>query len=139
MQARIKWINGATFEGLSESGHSVIMDGPPEHGGNNNGVRPMEMLLLGLGGCAAFYITHILQKARQSIIDCEVEIVATREERTPKLITQIHVHYILTGQSLSKEQVQHAVQLSSQKYCSASLMLATAAKISHDFEIKKIG
>ena len=135
MQTRVKWIGGATFEGISEKGHRVIMDGPPEHGGRDEGIRPMEMLLLGLGGCAAFYVTHILRKSQQTSVGCEVEIIATREEQTPKLITQIHVHYILSGPSLNKKQIERAVQLSSQKYCSASLMLSAVAEVSHDFEI----
>ena len=136
MQAKIKWINGATFEGISGSGHRVVMDGPPEHGGNNNGIRPMEMLLLGLGGCAAFYVMHVLQKSRQPAEDCEVEIEAIRQDKAPGLITDIHVHFILTGNNLKQEHVQRAVQLSSEKYCSASLMLSAKANITHDFEIK---
>ncbi len=121
--------------GESGSGHAIIMDGPPESGGSNRGVRPMEMLLLGMGGCTAFDVVHILRKARQLITDCVVEIQAERAAKVPKIFTRIHVHYRLKGHDLKDTQVKRAVQLSTQKYCSASIMLGSVANITHDYEI----
>ncbi|MDP2030450.1 MAG: OsmC family protein [Thiobacillus sp.] len=135
MKARVKLIEGVSFVGQSESGHSVVMDGPPESGGNNLGVRPMEMLLLGLGGCSAFDVVHILRKARQPITDCVADLSASRAETDPKVFTQIHVHFTVTGKSLDPKRVEQAVQLSADKYCSASIMLGKVAVITHDFEI----
>lgn len=135
MQARVKWVQDATFIGEAGSGHAVVMDGPPDSGGRNLGVRPMEMLLLGMGGCTAFDVVYILQRARQPVLDCVVELSAERAETPPKVFTKIHVHFILSGRSLSDKQVARAVQLSAEKYCSASIMLGKAAEISHDYEI----
>ncbi len=137
MKARIKWVEGATFLGEAGSGHAVVMDGPPDSGGRNLGVRPMEMLLLGMGGCTAFDVVHILQRARQPITDCVAEIEAERSDEVPKVFTRIHVHFVVTGRGLPEKQVQRAVQLSAEKYCSASIMLGKAAEISHDFEIRE--
>jgi putative redox protein len=137
MKARIKWVQDATFLGESGSGHAVVMDGPPEHGGRNLGVRPMEMLLLGLGGCTAFDVVHILKKSRQPVTDCEVQLEAARAAEDPKVFTAIHVHFIVTGQRLSEKHVARAVELSAQKYCSASIMLGKTAQISHDYEIRE--
>ena len=136
MQARIKWVQDATFLGESGSGHAVVMDGPPEHGGRNLGVRPMEMLLLGMGGCTAFDVVHILKKSRQVITDCVAEISAQRAEQDPKVYTAIHVHFIVTGRDLDEKRVARAVELSAEKYCSASIMLGKTAAITHDFEIR---
>ena len=135
MKARVKWVQDATFIGESASGHAVVMDGPPESGGRNLGPRPMEMLLLGMGGCTAFDVVYILQRARQPVTDCVVEIEAERAAEAPKVFTKIHVHFIVTGRGLPEKQVERAVQLSAEKYCSASIMLGKAAEISHDFEI----
>jgi putative redox protein len=135
MKARVKLIEGVSFVGQSESGHSVVMDGPPESGGRNLGIRPMEMLLLGLGGCSAFDVVHILRKARQPITDCVADLSASRAETDPKVFTQIHVHFTVTGQSLDPKRVEQAVLLSAEKYCSASIMLGKVAEITHDFEI----
>ena len=135
MKARVKLIEGVSFVGQSESGHSVVMDGPPESGGHNLGVRPMEMLLLGLGGCSAFDVVHILRKARQPITDCVADLSASRAETDPKVFTKIHVHFTVTGKSLDPKRVEQAVQLSAEKYCSASIMLGKVAEITHDFEI----
>jgi putative redox protein len=135
MKARIKWVENVTFLGQSGSGHAVVMDGPPEDGGRNLGVRPMEMLLLGMGGCTAFDVVHILKKARQPITDCVVELEAERADSPPKVFTRIHAHFIITGKDLSDSQVKRAVDLSADKYCSASIMLGKVAKITHDFEI----
>lgn len=124
-----------SFVGESGSGHSVVMDGAPEAGGRNLGIRPMEMLLLGLGGCTAFDVVSILRKSRQRISDCEVEIEAERAAEVPKVFTSIHVHFIVSGRDLDTTKVSKAVALSADKYCSASRMLEKAATITHDFEI----
>jgi len=135
MKARVKWVQDATFIGEAGSGHAVVMDGPPESGGRNLGPRPMEMLLLGMGGCTAFDVVYILQRARQPVLDCVVELEAERADEAPKVFTKIHVHFIVSGRGLSEKQVERAVQLSAEKYCSASLMLAKAATITHDYEV----
>ncbi len=137
MKARVKWLEEVTFVGESASGHAVVMDGPPEHGGRNIGVRPMEMLLLGMGGCTSFDVISILKKSRQEVVDCEVELEAVRAETEPKVFTQIHVHFIISGKDLSEKHVKRAVELSAEKYCSASIMLGKMAKISHDYEIRE--
>ncbi len=135
MKTRVKWVEGVTFMGEADSGHAVIMDGPPEHGGRNLGPRPMEMLLLGLGGCTTFDVLMILKKSRQAVDDCVVEISAERADEEPKVFTKIHVHFIVTGKALKEKQVERAVNLSAEKYCSASIMLGKMAEITHDFEI----
>ena len=135
MKARVKWVEGVTFLGESDSGHAVVMDGPPDSGGRNLGVRPMEMLLLGMGGCTAFDVVHILKKARQPVADCVVELSAERADAEPKIFTRIHVHFIVSGEGLSDKQVARAVELSADKYCSASIMLGKTAEISHDYRI----
>lgn len=135
MKARIKWVQDATFVGESGSGHAVVLDGPPESGGRNLGVRPMEMLLIGLGGCTAFDVVHILKKARQPVTDCVVEVQAERADTVPKVFTNIHVRYIVTGKGLPEAQVKRAIELSKEKYCSASIMLGKAVQITHDYEI----
>lgn len=139
MKARIKWVEDATFLGEAGSGHALVMDGPPESGGRNLGPRPMEMLLLGMGGCTAFDVIMILKKSRQPVTDCVVEIHAERAEQAPKVFTRIHVHFVVTGRGLAEKQVERAVQLSAEKYCSASIMLGKAAEITHDFEIREEG
>ena len=136
MKARVKWVEQVTFLGESDSGHAVVMDGPPDYGGRNLGPRPMEMLLLGMGGCTAFDVVLILKKARQAVADCVVELEATRADADPKVFTNIHVHFIVKGSDLSEKQVARAVELSAEKYCSASIMLGKTAKITHDFEIQ---
>lgn len=137
MQARIKWVQDATFVGESGSGHAVVMDGPPEHGGRNLGVRPMEMLLLGMGGCTAFDVVHILKKSRQPVTDCVAELQAERAGEEPKVFTSIHVHFIVSGKGLDEKRVARAVDLSAEKYCSASIMLGKTAAITHDYEIRE--
>jgi putative redox protein len=139
MKARVRWVEGAMFVGESPSGHAVVMDGPPEGGGRNLGVRPMEMLLLGMGGCTGYDVVEILRRARQTVRDCVVEVTAERATQVPKIFTKIHVHYIVTGVGLTPERVERAVKLSAEKYCSASIMLGKAAEISHDFEIVEAG
>ena len=136
MQATVKWVDNAMFLGESGSGHSVVMDGPPEHGGRNVGVRPMEMLLLGLGGCASYDVMSILQKSRQQVIDCRAELSAKRAEGVPSPFTHIHIHFVISGHNVKEKQVANAINLSATKYCSASIMLEVAGvEISHDFEI----
>ncbi len=136
MQATVKWVDGAMFLGESGSGHAVIMDGPPDHGGRNMGVRPMEMILLGLGGCASFDVVSILKKSRQKVTDCRVELSAERAEGVPSPFTKIHLHFVVTGEALKPVQVERAVNLSAEKYCSASIMLeAAGVALSHDFEV----
>lgn len=135
MKARVKLIEGVSFAGQSESGHTVVMDGAPEAGGKNLGVRPMEMLLMGLGGCSAFDVVMILRKSRQQVTDCVADLTATRADSDPKVFTQIHVHFTVTGKGLDPKRVEQAVKLSAEKYCSASIMLGKTAEITHDFDI----
>jgi len=135
MKARIKWLDGVTMVGESGSGHAVVMDGPPEMGGRNLGVRPMEMLLLGMGGCTEFDVLMILRKARQDVTGCEVVLEAERAATEPKVFTRIHAHFIVSGRDLSEKRVAKAISLSAEKYCSASIMLGATAEITHDFEI----
>jgi putative redox protein len=135
MKARVKWVQDAMFVGESGSGHSVVMDGPADGGGRNLGVRPMEMLLLGTGGCTAYDIVHILKKSRQPIVDCVVELEAQRADSVPAVFTAIHIHFIVSGHGLSDVAVKRAVELTAEKYCSASIMLGQVATITHDYEI----
>lgn len=135
MKARVKWIENVCFIGESETGHALIMDGAPESGGRNLGMRPMELLLIGMGGCTSFDVVTILKKARQPIVDCVAEITAERANEVPKVFTKIHVHFVVTGRDLNYSQVERAIKLSAEKYCSASLMLGKSAEITHDFEI----
>lgn len=135
MKARIKWVEDVLFLGESGSGHGVAIDGPPEHGGRNLGVRPMELLLMGVGSCSAFDVVHILKKGRHPVEDCEVQVSAERADTVPKVFTKIHLHFIVKGRGLSKHAVERAVKLSAEKYCSASIMLGKAAEISHDFQV----
>ncbi len=139
MKCRVKWLDHMTFVGESGSGHAVVMDGAPEHGGRNMGFRPREMLLLGVGGCTAFDVVSILKKSRQAIVNCEVEIDSDRAEQIPKVFTRIHIHFIITGNSLDPVKVEKAVNLSADKYCSASKMLGKTAEMTHDFEIVELG
>jgi len=136
MHVSVKWIDGVSFVGESESGHAVVLDGAPENGGRNIGMRPMEMLLIGMGGCTSFDVVTILKKARQPVMHCAAEIDATRADAIPKVFTKIHVHFVVTGNGLNAVQVERAVKLSAEKYCSASIMLSKACEITHDFEIK---
>jgi len=135
MKARVKLIEGVSFVGQSESGHSVVMDGAPESGGKNLGVRPMEMLLMGLGGCSAFDVVLILRKGRQQVTDCVADLSAERADSDPKVFTKIHVHFTVTGKGLDPRRVEQAVKLSAEKYCSASIMLGKTAEMTHDFEV----
>jgi putative redox protein len=138
MKVRVKWVEDVCFMGESETGHTVILDGAPEAGGRNIGMRPMEMLLIGMGGCTSFDVVTILKKARQDISNCVAEIDATRADEVPKVFTKIHVHFVVTGKNLNPVQVERAVKLSAEKYCSASIMLGKSAEITHDFEIREV-
>ena len=139
MKARVKWVQDVMFVGESGSGHAVVMDGSPEHGGRNLGIRPMEMLLLGLGGCSAFDVVLILRRGREKVTDCVVELEAERAEQDPKVFTRAHLRYIVSGRGLSRAKVERAIQLSAEKYCSASAMFAKTAALTHDFEIVEAG
>ncbi len=131
----VKWKDKVSFLGEAESGHSVLMDGAPEIGGRNLGLRPMEMVLMGAGGCTALDVVMILKKSRQEISDCMVEIEADRAKEDPKVFTRIHYHFILIGNDLKPQKVERAINLSAEKYCSASIMLGKTAEITHDFAI----
>ncbi len=135
MKARVKWIENVAFVGESESGHAFVMDGAKEGGGRNLGPRPMEVVLLGTGACSAYDVITILKKARQPVRDCTVEIDAERAPVDPKIFTRIHMHFIVVGSNIKPSHVKRAVELSADKYCSASIMLSKSAQITHDFEI----
>ncbi|MDG1875335.1 MAG: OsmC family protein [Mariniblastus sp.] len=135
MKARVKWIDHMSFVGESGSGHSVVMDGSPDHGGRNVGVRPMEMILLGLGGCSAFDVIKILKKTRQRVVDCEVKLEAERSESVPSVFTKIKLIYVITGTDVSQQQADRAVKLSMEKYCSVTKMLEGTVKIRYEVQI----
>ena len=136
MQAAARWVSGRLFAGETGSGHRVMMDGSPEHGGRNLGARPMEMLLLGIAGCSGFDVVMILEKGRVGLVTCDVEVEAERATEDPKVFTRIHMHYIVKGEGLTEDKVKRAVELSAEKYCSASVMLGKTATITHDWEIR---
>ena len=135
MKIKVSWAGEALFVGESTTGHKVLMDGPTEGGGHDLGPRPMEMLLLGTGACSSYDVISILKKARQDVISCEVEVSSERAKTEPKVFTDIHIHFKVTGKDLKEKHVERAVSLSAEKYCSASIMLGETAKISHSFEI----
>jgi len=135
MKARIKWVEERTFLGESGSGHTMVMDGDPAAGGRDLGIRPMETILLGLGGCTAYDVVEILQRSREPVEDCVIDIDAERAETDPKVFTKIRLHYVITGRGLNAKKVERAVNLSAEKYCSASIMLGKTAEITHDIEI----
>ena len=138
MKATITWKVDAMFEGISGSGHSVVMDGPENAGGKNRGVRPMEMLLLGVGTCSAFDVVNILKKSRQDVTDCITEVEAVRVDAVPAVFEKIHLHFKVSGKVLDPAKVQRAVDLSANKYCSASIMLGRAGvEMTHDFSIEE--
>ena len=139
MKARIKLVENVSFIAESGSGHAFLMDGAPEGGGRNMGPRPMEVVLMGTGGCTAYDVVHILRKSRAPVTDCVVEIDAERAEEDPKVFTKIHFHFVVTGTGLKPAQVERAVHLTAEKYCSASIMLGKTAAITHDFEIREPG
>tara|TARA_B100001142_G_scaffold329491_1_gene393042 strand:- start:1329 stop:1757 length:429 start_codon:yes stop_codon:yes gene_type:complete len=138
LDIKVSWVGNAAFEGESSSGHKVLMDGPTEGGGNNLGPRPMEMLLLGTGGCSSYDVISILKKARQKVNGCEAMISSVRADSEPKIFTKIHIFFRISGVNLKEKQVKRAVSLSAEKYCSASIMLGATANITHDYEIIQV-
>ena len=139
MKARAQWLEGRPFVGESGSGHAVVMDGSPEAGGRNLGIRPMEMLLIGLAGCTAFDVVHILEKGREAITGCDVKVEAQRAASDPKVFTSIHLTYKITGRKLKQAAVERAITLSAEKYCSATAILAKTAKITHSWTVEEEG
>ena len=137
MKTQIKWMQDVSFKGKTESGHEVILDGPEELGGEGLGMRPMEMMLIGMGGCTSFDVVTILKRSRQQITGCIAEIEAVRADAIPKVFTSIHIHFLIKGIDLQKKAVERAVELSANKYCSASIMLGKSVKITHDFVISE--
>lgn len=135
MKAKVTWLNGRAFVGESGSGHSVVMDGAPEAGGRNIGFRPMEMMLLGLGGCTAFDVVMILEKSREKVTGCEVSLEAERAVEDPKVFTKVKLIYTFSGTNLKPAAVERAVKLSSEKYCSASKMFEKTATLEHEWKI----
>ena len=136
MQTSVHWLENVAFEAKSESGHQIVMDGSAEYGGENRGPRPMELILMGLGGCASFDIVTILKKSRQDVTDVICQLQAERADTIPAVFTKIHLHFVVTGHEVKEKQVAKAVELSAEKYCSASKMLADGGvEITHDFEI----
>lgn len=138
MKARVKWVEGMAFMAEADSGHGIVMDGAPDIGGRNLGPRPMEMVLMGAGGCTSIDVVMILQKSRQDVTDCEVVLQAERADDHPKVFTKIHFHFIVKGHALKPEVVERAINLSAEKYCSATIMLARTAAVTHDFEIVEV-
>ncbi len=137
MNTTVKWIDGMMMVGESASGHAIVMDGPEDLGGKNLGIRPMEMLLLGMGGCTTIDVVSTLKKMREEVRDCRVEISAERADEHPKVFTKIHLNFIIKGSNLNEKKVEKAVSLSADKYCSASIMLGKMADITHDFTINE--
>jgi putative redox protein len=136
MKASVLWMKDSQFIAKSDSGHTLIIDGPPDHGGKDLGVRPMEMVLMGLGGCTSIDVIDILKKSRQDITDCVTQLTAERATSIPAVFTKIHIHFVVTGRNLKPRQVERAVELSATKYCSATLMLQRGGvDITHDFEL----
>jgi putative redox protein len=136
MKAKVIWGGDVKFTAETESGHQIVMDGPPDHGGMNQGARPMEMVLCGMGGCSSFDVVHILKKSRQDVTGCVAEIDAQRADDVPAVFTSIHIHFVVTGRDLKENLVSNAVKLSAEKYCSASIMLTRGGvEITHSYEI----
>lgn len=138
MKATVKWVSERIFLGQSGSGHTIVMDGPADQGTRNAGVRPMEMILLGVGGCSSYDVIDILQKGRHDVTDCVTELTAERVDTIPSVFSKIHLHFIVTGKQLKDSVVERAVKLSAEKYCSASIMLGKSVDITHDFEVKDV-
>ena len=137
MKTKIKWMHDVCFKGSSESGHEVVLDGPEELGGKGLGMRPMEMMLIGMGGCTSFDVVTILKRSRQQITGCIAEIEAIRADEIPKVFTSIHIHFLIKGIDLQEKAIKRAIELSANKYCSASIMLGKSVKITHDFVISE--
>jgi len=138
MKASVRWAGDARFELTSETGHTLVVDGPADMGGVNAGPRPMELVLMGTGACSSIDVIHILKKARQDVIDCVCEMDAQRVDGTPAVFSKIHMHFVVTGRGLRDAQVKRAVDLSAEKYCSASIMLSRGGVyITHGYEIRE--
>ncbi|HVL01616.1 MAG TPA: OsmC family protein [Dongiaceae bacterium] len=138
MKGTVRWAGDVKFVAESGSGHSIVIDGPPDYGGQNQGVRPMELMLLGVAGCSSFDVIHILKKARQDVTDCVTEVEAERVDAVPAVFKKIHMHFVVTGRNLKDPQVKRAVELSAEKYCSASIMLSKGGvEITHSYEVKE--
>ena len=135
MRVKVKWVDNVNFVGTSESGHEVKIDGPIEVGGQEKGMRPMELMLIGMAGCTSFDVVTIIKKSRKKIDGCEALINAERSENIPKVFTKIHIHFVITGEDLDENSVERAISLSAEKYCSATIMLSRSVTITHDFEI----
>jgi putative redox protein len=135
MKARIKWVEDRTFVGEAGTGHKIVFGNAAGPEGQKPGPSAMELVLIGTGGCTAYDVVHILEKGREAVLGCEVELDAERAETEPKVFTRIHMHFIVKGKGLSAAKVERAIQLSAEKYCSASIMLAKTAVITHDFEL----
>ncbi len=138
MEATIKWVDGMMFVGESGSGHAVVIDGPPDHGGRNIGMRPMELILLAVGSCSSFDVMQILQKGRNNVVSCVAKVSGERVDAIPSVFSKIHLHFIVSGKDLKPAAVERAVKLSAEKYCSASIMLSKAVDITHDFEVIEV-
>ena len=138
MEIKVSWAGAASFIGESGSGHKIVMDGPPEGGGRDLGPRPMEMLLIATGACSTYDVVSILKKSRQAVSYCQVVVSAERADSEPKVFTKIHLHFVVSGKDLKEKQVQKAISLSAEKYCSASIMLGATAEITHDYEIRDV-
>ena len=138
MKGSVRWIENAMFLAESDSGHTIVLDGPPSQGGRNIGIRPMELVLLGVGGCTSFDVMAILKKGRQAVTGCVAHLDADRADDIPSVFTRIHVHFVVTGLGLKEGQVRRAVELSAEKYCSASIMLGRGGvDLTHSFEIQE--
>ena len=135
MTTVVKWQGKMAFEATTEGGHSVLMDASPEVGGEDRGPRPMEMVLMGLGGCTGIDVVLMLQKSKQAVTDCQIEISAERSDSVPKIYSKIHVHFKVFGKELNEKKVKRAVDLSAEKYCSVSKMLEATVTMSHDYEV----
>jgi putative redox protein len=136
MNARIKWIEDVMFVAESGTGHALVLDGAPSGGGRNMGMRPMELMALSVGSCSSYDVVTILKKARQDVISCEAEVTAERVDAVPAVFESIHLHFKIAGNNLSEKQVERAIELSADKYCSASIMMKNAGvKVTHDFEL----
>ncbi len=138
MKAKVRWLRDVSFVGQSGSGHSILLDGPADVGGDNLGMRPMETLLIAMGGCAAFDVVTILKKSRQSVADCLVELVGERAEQPPRVFTTIHLEFTVTGSDLKPASVHRAVNLSAEKYCSATIMLRKSVEITHSVRVVEL-
>ncbi|MDC9720673.1 MAG: OsmC family protein [Gammaproteobacteria bacterium] len=139
MEAQVSWAGGVSFKAESGTGHTVTLDGPPNLGGENLGARPMELILMGLGGCTAFDVMTILKKTRQDVTDCVAQLSAERADAVPAVFTKIHVHFVVTGRNLKDKHVARAIKLSAEEYCSASIMLEKGGvEMTHDYQIVEL-